>query len=181
MAVFLCVSLSCFGILSSVGRNGLEPALKEIGFNSLTGKTIQDIIDFLITYCGDSSVGMDETAANEAIGKVLREIESEADNDLNNLSDIFNTYTDTEKVSELLCDFFGVYIFEYLSERLEERIAQIRGEVVAKQTFDLIKKDIMGRVKRLNEDRTIVSIDWSGSQGKEEIEKIFEAVIKIEE
>ena len=124
---------------------------------------------------------MDETASNKAINEVLRGIEEEADDDLNNLEALFKDYADTEKLSELLCRFFGIYIFEYLSERLEERLHQIRGEEVAKETFDCIRKDILGRVSRLNEKRPVAKIDWAGQAGKDEIEKIFESVIKIEE
>lgn len=166
---------------SSASSSGLKEALKEIGFNSLTGKTVRNVIDHLIVFCADSAIGMDETASNKAINDVLRKIEQEADEDLTNLEDLFKEYTDSNKLSELLCQFFGVYIFEYLSERLEERISQIKGESVSRETFDCIKKDIKGRVNRLNQVKPVSKIDWSGDAGKKEIEKIFEAIIKIEE
>jgi hypothetical protein len=166
---------------SSASTNGLKEALKEIGFGSLTGKTVRNVIDYLIGFCADSATGMDETASNKAINDVLRKIEEEADEDLGNLEDLFKEYTDSERLSELLCQFFGVYIFEYLSERLEERISQMKGEDVSKETFDCIKKDIEGRVIRLNKVKPVSKIDWSGDAGKKEIEKIFEAIIKIEE
>ncbi|WP_018343952.1 hypothetical protein [Cytophaga aurantiaca] len=167
---------------SSAGVNGFESALKEIGFDSLTGKTVQNVIDYLITYCTkDAAVGMDETAANKAICEVLRSIEVNANDDLTNLNSLFSGFADDKMLSDILCNFFGVYIFEYLSERLEERISQIRGEAISKETFDLIKKDIMGRVARLNENRIISNVDWAGEEGKNEIEKIFDSIIKIEE
>jgi hypothetical protein len=167
---------------SNVNSNGLESALNEIGFDSLEGKTVQDVIDHLITYCAaDSTVGMDETAANKAVCEVLREIEANANEDLDNLGALLKEYTDSNMLSDILCNFFGVYIFEYLSERLEERISQIRGEAVAKETFDLIRNDIMGRVSRLNQERVLSKIDWAGEEGKKEIEKIFESIIEIEE
>lgn len=167
---------------SNVSSNGLESALNQIGFESLEGKTVQDVIDYLITYCAaDSAVGMDETAANKAVCEVLREIEADANDNLDNLDVLMKEYADGNMLSDILCNFFGVYIFEYLSERLEERIAQIRGEAVAKETFDLIKKDIMGRVARLNKERPLSKIDWAGEEGKKQIEEIFESIIKIEE
>lgn len=166
---------------AQTSSTGLEDALNQIGFGSLVGKTVRDVIDYLIAFCGNSSVGMDETASNEAIAEVLREIETEGDGTVENLEEIFKGYADTEKLSELLCKFFGVYIFEYLSERLEERLSQIRGEFVAKETFDCIKKDIQGRVTRLNDSRPVAKIDWAGQEGNREIEKIFESIIKIEE
>lgn len=166
---------------SSVNNTGLSEALKKIGFENLAGKTVRDVVDFLITFCGDSAIGMDETAANKAISEVLRNIESAVDDDLDNLETLFKEYIDTDKLSEVLCNFFGVYIFEYLSERLEERLYQIRGEAVAKETFECIKKDIQGRVTRLNQVKPVTKIDWSGPARESEIERIFESVIKIEE
>ncbi len=166
---------------TSASTSGLNEALKEIGFDSLTGKTVRNVIDYLIAFCADSATGMDETASNKAISEVLRKIEQEANEDLTNLETLFKEYADTDKLSELLCQFFGVYIFEYLSERLEERISQIKGEDVSKETFDCIKKDIDGRVIRINQTRPVAKIDWAGEAGKKEIEKIFEAIIKIEE
>jgi hypothetical protein len=166
---------------SSAGSRGLEDALKSIGFLGLAGKTVREVIDFLVTYCGDSAVGMDETASNQAINEVLRQIEAEAEDDLANLEGLFREYTDSTRLAELLCQFFGVYIFEYLSERLDERLQQMKGEQVARETFDHIKKDIMGRVERLNQNMPVAKIDWAGQAGKDEIERIFEAVIKIEE
>jgi hypothetical protein len=166
---------------SGASNWGLETALKKIGFQNLNGKTVREVIDYLIIFCGDSATSMDETASNKAINEVLREIESASDDTLSNLEALFKEYADGNKLSDLLCHFFGVYIFEYLSERLEERLTQMKGEAVAKETFDCIKKDIMGRVGRLNDQRPVINIEWSGQEGRDEIERIFESVIKIEE
>jgi len=169
------------GFFSGASSSGLDAALKNIGFDTLTGKTVRDVIDYLITYCADSATGMDETAANKAINEVLRKIEIEADGDLDSLEQLFAHYTNTDKLGELLCQFFGTYIFEYLSERFEERLTQTKGEGVSKETFDCIKKEIQGRINRLNVTKPVAKIDWTGDPGKKEIERIFEAIIKIEE
>lgn len=164
-----------------VNREGLNKSLSNIGFNINPSSTVQNIIDYLISYCGDSSIGMDETAANEAICAVLRDIENLANGDVLSLETLFSDMIDSEKLSEILCTFFGTYIFEYLSERFEERITQIRGETISKETFREIKNYILGKVKRINDSKPINKIDWSGNAGRIEIEKIFEAVIKIEQ
>ncbi len=169
------------GFFSGASSSGLDAALKVIGFDSLAGKTVRDVIDYLITYCADSATGMDETAANKAINEVLRKIELEANNDLDSLEKLFTHYTNTDKLGELLCLFFGTYIFEYLSERFEERLTQTKGESVTKETFECIKKEIQGRINRLNATKPVSKIDWTGDEGKREIERIFEAIIKIEE
>lgn len=50
---------------------------------------------------------------------------------------------------------------------------------IGKDTFKIIKADILGQVKVLNTQRPVIKIDWKGDAGKKEIEKIFDSVIKI--
>ena len=165
---------------AGVSNFGLERTLNQIGFGSLVGKNIRDVTDFLLDYCCDSNIGMDEAAAKTALCEVLKILSIEADGDINKLEDLMKSYVDSNLLSNLLCDFFGTYIYEYLWERLEERLREIRGAEISKATFDSIRKEIKGRVLLLNSNRPIVKIDWAGNEGKLEIEKIFETILKIE-
>jgi hypothetical protein len=124
---------------------------------------------------------MDETASNKAMNEVLRKVEAQADGDLKKLEEVFSGYVNENTLSDLLCEFFGVYIYEYISERIEERLMQTKGEEVTRETFLCIKKDIMGRVERINLETPVTSINWEGAEGNAQIERIFQAIIKIEE
>jgi hypothetical protein len=167
------------GFFSEVTSNGLQHTLEKIGFGGLEGKTVEDIIDFLIVYCSDTTTGLDETAANKASSEVFKEIEIEVGNDYENFEQFLKTYTDGNGLSNLLCQFWGNYIFEHLSQRFQEKIKQWKGDTVSRETFKIIKDDILGRVKVLNEDRPVIKIDWSGQEGKNTIESIFESIINI--
>jgi predicted lactoylglutathione lyase len=164
---------------SSVGSIGLQNALAEIGFGRLDGKSVENVIDFLVVYCSDSATGMDETAANKASSEVLNQITAESGNDIDKFEQLLKEYVDGNGLSNLLCSFWGYYIFKHLSQRFKEKITQHRGESVSSETFKIIKDDILGRVKVLNESRPISKIDWKGSEGKKEIEVIFESIINI--
>jgi hypothetical protein len=72
-----------------------------------------------------------------------------------------------------------LYIFEHLSQRFEEKVKQQKGVEIGKETFKIIKEDILGQVEILNTQRPVVSIDWKGEEGIREQEKIFDSVIKI--
>ncbi len=61
----------------------------------------------------------------------------------------------------------------------EEKIKQQKGVEISKETFKVIKEDILGQVKVLNTQRPVEKIDWKGNEGKREEEKIFDSVIKI--
>lgn len=167
------------GFFSSVGSQGLEKALSDIGFAKLVGKTFQEVIDFLLVYCCESNEGMDETAANKASCEVMNELAISADNDLDKFEDIVKNTLDDKGLSDMLCRFWGLYIFEHLSQRFEEKIEQQKGAENSKETFRIIKEDILGQVKVLNTQRPISKIDWKGESGKNEIDKIFDSVIKI--
>ncbi|MGY6521507.1 MAG: hypothetical protein ACXIUD_07255 [Mongoliitalea sp.] len=167
------------GFFNSVGSQGLEKTLVEIGFGKLAGKTFQEVIDFLLVYCSESNEGMDEMAANKASCEVMNELAISSNNDLDKFEDLVKNMVDDKGLSDMLCRFWGLYIFEHLSQRFEEKIEQQKGAENSKETFRIIKEDILGQVKVLNTQRPVSKIDWKGESGKNEIEKIFDSVIKI--
>lgn len=174
-------SRKLISFISDVERNGWDETLKTIGIGDVNGKTVEEVLDHLKVYCGDSSVGMDEIAANNAMCEVLKELGEEVGDNYDDFKSLIEGYTEENKLSDLMTRYFGYYIFEYLSERLEEKISQTKGEDVSAETFRQIKEYIMGRVDRINKSKPVSKIDWHGVDGKNEIEKIFESVIKIEE
>lgn len=173
-------SSNLISFFTSVAFNGLDKTLIDKGFGSIVGKSLKEVLDFITEYTCESNIGMDEAAAKVAMLEVLKIIESEINNDINSLEKLMKEYVDSEKLSNLLCTFFGKYIYEFLFERLDDRLSQMKGTSISKSTFESIKLEINGRVDLLNSERTISKINWSGQEGKAEIEKIFEAIIKIE-
>ena len=167
------------GFFTSVASNGLDKTLTDIGFGSLQGKSFNDVIDYLLIYCSDSNQGMDETAANKASCEIMKEIAAQSDNDVKKYKDLIKELVDGQGLADTLCKFWGLYIFEHLSQRFEEKIQQQKGEEVSKETFKIIKDDILGRVKVLNTQRAVSKIDWNKAEGRKEIEKIFDSIIKI--
>lgn len=167
------------GFFTGVGSNGLQQTLVDIGFGSLQGKTFQEVIDYLLVFCSDSNEGMDETAANNASCEIMKELAELAGDDLDKFEKLVKEYIEGTGLGDLLCKFWGLYIFEHLSQRFEEKVKQQKGMEIGKDTFKIIKADILGQVKVLNTQRPVTKIDWKGDAGKIEIEKIFDSVIKI--
>jgi len=165
--------------IADVGSNGLQQTLQTNGFGNLEGKTTLDIINFLVIYCSDVATGMDETAANKASLEVLSKIAEESSNDIDKFEQILSEYAEGGGMSNLVCEFWGYYIFEHLSQRFQERITQQKGEEVSSETFTIIKDDIIGRVKVLNEKRAVSNINWKGAEGEKIRETIFVEIINI--
>lgn len=164
---------------TGIGSNGLKQTLVDIGFGSLQGKTFQEVLDYLLVFCSSSNEGMDETAANNASCEIMRELAVLAGNDLDKFEQLIKDYVQGTGLPDLLCKFWGLYIFEHLSQRFEEKVNQQKGVEIGKETFKIIKADILGQVKVLNTQRPVAIIDWKGTAGKNEIENIFDSVIKI--
>jgi len=162
-----------------VSSNGLTEALSQIGFGSLEGKSVQNVIDYLLNYCSDSSVGMDETAAKKASCEILNIVAQESGNDIDKFEQLLKDYATGNGLKNLICLYWGIYIFEHLSQRFEEKIAQLRGEQISRETFKIIKDDIQGQVKVLNEHRPISNINWHADEGKKTIEQIFKSILNV--
>lgn len=145
----------------------------------MQGKTFQEVLDYLLIFCSDSNEGMDETAANNASCEIMKELAALAGNDLDKFEQLIQEYVEGNGMGDLLCKFWGLYIFEHLSQRFEEKVKQQKGVEIGKETFKIIKDDILGQVKVLNTQRPVAKTDWKGNAGKNEIEKIFDSVIKI--
>ena len=175
------VSNKMAGFFYSVSTEGLKKALNKIGFSDIEGKKVNDVLSFLLDYFSDETIGMDEAAAKSAIYEVIKELESEVDGELNSLETLMKSYVESTKLSELLCTFFGKYIYEFLWERFEEKLRQKKGEDVTRETFISIQNEIKSRVILLNSNIELSKINWSAAEGRIEIEKIFDAIIKIEE
>lgn len=171
-------ALKLSGFISYVHDNSLDAALRKIGFGSVRGKSLSEVIDFLMAYFADTSSGMDEVAANMASCQVLELLAQDAATVEEFEADL-NSLMDDEKLGEIMCTFYGLYLFEHLSQRFEEKLIQLKGEAVSAETFKTIKEDILGQIKVIHSERSITWINWKSKDGKAIQEKIFDSIIKL--
>jgi hypothetical protein len=171
-------ALKLSGFISYVHDKSLDAALKKIGFGSVRGKSLSEVIDFLMIYFADTSSGMDEVAANMASCQVLELLAQDATT-VEEFEANLNSLIDEEKLGEIMCTFYGLYLFEHLSQRFEEKLTQLKGEAVSAETFKTIKEDILGQIKVIHSERSITGINWKSGDGKAIQEKIFDSIIKL--
>lgn len=164
----------------NVGSFGLREAFRLIGLEDINGKSIQQIVDYLILFCSDNSTGMDETAAAAASNQLFEEICSELETP-EEFEAKLNEILSGDGLTNLLCHYFGYYLFEHLSQRFSEKISQMTGEPVCEQTFEEIKNDILGRIDLLNLYTPVQRVDWQGEEGKRLTESIFDKILYIYE
>lgn len=164
---------------SVVGANGLGGALAtpSAPFN-FSGLTVAEIIDRIVLLCSAGSTGMDETAALAACAHVLEQLEQPGQTP-QQFEAVMQALVAANGLETLLCNYFGYYIYEHLSQRFQEKITQLKGQAVAAVTFEEIKLDILGRVQVLASTRPLAQIDWVGPQGIQIIEDIFDSILAL--
>ncbi|WP_439882195.1 hypothetical protein ACSX1A_03325 [Pontibacter sp. MBLB2868] len=165
---------------SIVGTGGVAAAISNVNLPlaNLAGLSVDEIIQKVILYCSDGSTGMDETAANAACNHLMQQLAEQAATPEAFEVAIQEAITD-KGVEFLLCEYFGFYIFEHLSQRFQEKITQARGQAVSAATFNEIKLDIVGRVHVIGASRPVSSINWQSSQGQQIIDDIFDSILGI--
>jgi len=164
--------------IGQVHANGLDTALQELGFGPLKGRKLKEVMDFLLMHFSDTSSGMDEVAANMASCEVFGKL-AEGVKTVKEFEEKLKSMVEENSLTEVICNFFGVYLFEHLSQRFQEKITQLKGEPVSAETFKIIKADILGQVRLLNSNKAISEINWKGKEGRRLEEKIFNSIIQI--
>ena len=167
-------------LFSTVSTGGLASALSTTAspLSNLVGLRVDQIIQRVIVLCSDTSTGMDETAAMAACNHVMQQLAEQAQTPELLEAAIQEVVTEN-RVDFLLCEYFGYYIFEHLSQRFQEKITQARGQALSAATFNEIKLDIIGRIHVMAATRPITRINWQGVQGNQIIEDIFDSVMAI--
>lgn len=166
---------------SDVSQNGLETALQNLGnqLGNLNGVPLREVILRIVQLCSDPSTGMDETAARAACTHLMEQISAQC-KDLSEYEAVIQmAFQNDDTATDLLSEYFGYYIFEHISQRFEEKIAQDRGQSISVDTFEQIKLDIIGRVQRLSATQPLLKINWAGAAGFTIIQTIFDNVLSV--
>ena len=170
------------GIVSTfadIAAKGIDNWLNEKGVNLRNGKSCLEILDFLRQYLSANVVGMDETAANDALQHVLEKFEDDIDEDATNFDEVLNSIMTSNEIVEIIDEFMGIYIFSHLSQNFQEKIEHDKGTNISESTMADIKGLILDDVRRGYNGHTSAEIDWSGKEGHDFIQKEFNRIIYI--
>lgn len=164
---------------ADIARKGLHNWLSEKGFGDSVGKSRDDILKFLREYLSADVVGMDDTAANEALEHTLEKIESKIDEDASNFDDIMKSIISTEDIVEIVDEYMGVYIYSHLSQNFKEKLEHERGTSITNAIMEEIKDLIIDDVRRGYNGHSSITIDWTGEEGKNFVHHEFDRIIHI--
>ena len=173
------VVLSNFlGAISEISIKGLSGWLAEKGI-TLDGKNWKEISDILNDLCSDTVVGMDETAANQALSEMLQILDNIINSSTLDVEEVLNGCLEKEQLQDIIDTFFGVYIYAHLSQNFEEKLTKkySQKEVVKymEDIKDLIISDIKQGVYGLNSTQ----VDWNSDEGNQYITEEFNKIISV--
>lgn len=175
----LAIAGSIASTFAEIAAKGIDNWLNEKGIDLKNGKSCLEILDFLRQYLSANVVGMDETAANDALQHVLEKFEGDIKEDASNFDEVLNSIMTTNAIVEIIDEFMGIYIFSHLSQDFHEKIEKDKGTSISESTMAEIKGLILDDVRRGYNGHTSAEIDWSGKEGNDFIQKEFNRIIYI--
>lgn len=174
----IAVLSNFLGAIAEIQKKGLPCWLAEKGI-TLDSKSWKEISDILKDLCSDTVVGMDETAANQALSEILQILDNTINNSTLDVEKVLNNCLGKEQLQDVIDTFFGVYIYAHLSQNFEEKLTKKYSQKeVAKYMADikdLIISDIKQGVNGLNSTQ----IDWNSEEGNSYITEEFNRIISV--
>lgn len=140
----------------SVGSNGIQHTFNafKINFASLT---IDDLHKELIKIFSTTSNSDDANAANKAMAEVIDELFSGVDN-INELETKIFSSIETENI---LCEFYGKYIFKRFERNFDEYDIGHYGNEKARRILEDVEGFIHMKLKTYQCDKKLKDIDFT--------------------
>lgn len=161
-----------FGIAQS---EGIESALEKIGLADLTDRDSVEVYAGLLDYLTGNGSTLDDSVVRDSMSEVLKE-EIERQLDEKEIGEIIEQIDMENFFMELITKFIQKDFLLLFAEKIQAKCGSVKKYKEAEQQIKtFIKKQISdGYVYK-----DISKIDWSGTQGKEFIEKRCNEVFTV--
>lgn len=162
-------------VFSQIHKNGLKAWIESKGEN-LTGKTWEDIRDLLYDACSEKVIGLDETAADQALNELLDDL-SKIVKKVENLEGVLEKTLSDAQIKEIIDKFFGVYIFAHLSQNFVEKLEKKYDQKTVTKYMKDIKNQIISDIREGVNGHDASNVDWNGEDGLDFMRREFEDII----
>ena len=161
-----------------IQQDGLDGWLKNKGI-TLEGKKREDIFNILIEACSDKVIGLDETAANQAITEMFEGLKGMMNETFSNIEEVLQSVLNDQQFQEIIDKFFGVYIFVHLSQNFTEKLEKKYAQEKVDQYMKQIKEQIISDIQEGVNGSKSINVDWNGDEGKKFILEEFNKILNI--
>lgn len=165
--------------MQEISEQGLKSWLKTRGVNSLDGKSCHDVIGLITEFSNNYFLGLDDTAAREALSFVMGKVEEKVEQSGNDFDVVFNGIMSTDEIKGYIDQFFGMYIFSHISQSFSEKLTKERGVRVSNDTMLEIRDLILDDVSRGVNGKQSLNVDWNGEEGESFIKQEFDRILLI--
>lgn len=162
-----------------IAEQGLVTWLNRKGYNFGVPHDCRETLNIIEGFVAEYFVGMDGTAASEALEHVMDKVEQLAEGQSEKLDEILQKIISEDEIKDMIDDFFGIYIYSHLSQNFKEKLEKDKGVEIAAKTMDEIKELILDDVHRGISGRPASRVDWRGIEGEQFIKDEFNRIILI--
>lgn len=167
------------GFLNVVANGNLRTYTENKGFSDFATRSKDEVLNFLLEDICGATTNFDEGAAKSALDKLLNELLESADSS-DDVDQILQEKVAEYGIEHILIDFFGTYIFEHLSQPIQERLFERKGESVCNKTMDEIQKFINSELETIHSTTGITVINWDNPVECEKVSKeIFNNILIV--
>jgi len=167
------------GFLSSMSRDGLGEALRQVGLGDLVGQDISATLSALVDRLAGTGNTLDEVVARRAATEVLVEVLESAEADAE-IDELYGQGLRQERIEELLERFVSLSIYERLLQHLGDRVDNASITTAEKQRMEGEMRDFVEQNTRVHFGNIdVLSLDWEGDAGRAFIDKIFEDAYEV--
>lgn len=162
--------------VADVKERGLKQALENLGMESCDGRTPAEIANFLADALGGPASTIDAVDLRAALSDLIENLMQEAA-DLDAMENNFTAAADS--LEEVIRDLFGLYIVERFATIMTAPIDERQGVDVTDAYLNEIRAYVDTRLKLIELDKPLSTLDWRGAEGAAAIEDILNRTVTV--
>lgn len=168
-----------YSALHNIAEKGFKAWAEEKGYTNLSSISSEQVIDTLYDYIHEAGTTLDDTAANDAVRMLLRDLEKEAKKAGIGVEELLEQKPSENLIKKCIDDYFGYYVYSHISQNFSEKLEKQYGIKLTSEIKTEIRRTILDDIRRGTHGKDAVQIDWKGKEGRDIIEKEFSLIIDI--
>lgn len=156
---------------SGLASEGLTPTLEKLGLDHLVGASRFDVLDGLLETLGGDGGTLEDQAVNQALCEAFAHLYPD---DAETYEDLEAVTLDEEGVAGFLEYFVSEWAYARLLPTLAEKFTHIEDPAVAEARDNELRERIQLLVTLGLGDRSPLSVDWRGDEGREVLDRVVE-------
>lgn len=156
---------------SGLASEGLTPTLEKLGLDHLVGASRFDVLDGLLEALGGDGGTLDAQAVNQALCEAFAHLYPD---DAETYEELEAVTLDEEGVAGFLEDFVAEWAYARLLPTLAEKFTHIEDPAVAEARDTELRERMQLLVTLGLGDRSAISVDWRGEEGREVLDRVVE-------